>query len=278
LDNIRIHILGPPKMWKEIKKEHGKHGETYKHNKELELVRGFSSLPFEGDDMDLCPFDSDHISSVVDQTELINEYEKDDNSFRRIDYDWLTSAANLSLRLTRGINNLSAVLAIEFIDSGKVMLFPGDAEFGSWKSWHEIDWKKKRKEGEAHFTTDLLNRTVFYKVAHHLSHNGTAKEQGIDLMTNKDLVAMATLDYNVISSTWTNTMPNRGLVKDLLDITQGKLIITNEDKLYFDKAKTVKLSDEIDERLKKLSKTKLRAYKSSYKKYKYHKEFTVKGN
>lgn len=286
LDNIRIYILGPPKMWTDVKQVHGKEGETYKHNKELELVRGFSSLPFEEDDWESYPFVSDHIADFSIQegkskgeknNSLVLEYEKPENNYRRIDYDWLMSAANLSLRLTRGTNNLSTVLAIEFIDSGKVMLFPGDAEYGSWKSWHEIKWDEKGKDGTTHLTTDLLNRTVFYKVAHHMSHNGTAKEKGIDMMTNKELVAMATLDYNVISKSWKNTMPNRGLVRDLLNKTKGKLIILNPKGLHFDKAEKIKLEDEIKRRLNELNKTKRDEFKNNFNREDLFVQFTVDG-
>ena len=281
LDNIKIYILGPPSMWTDVKKEHGKEGETYKHNKELELVRGFSSLPFESTDNDNCPFATNNIMDDVcliddKNCEKIKEiYEED--PYRRIDYDWLMSAANLSLRLTRGINNLSSVLAIEFIDSGKVMLFPGDAEYGSWKSWHEINWNEQGHDCSKHLTTDLLNRTVFYKVAHHLSHNGTAKEKGIDLMTNKNLTAMATLDYKKISKTWKNTMPNRGLIRDLLQKTKGRLIVANTEDLFFDKAKTVPLESEINERLDKMSIEKREEFNSKLNRKERFVEFVVDG-
>lgn len=274
LQNIRIYVLGPPKMWKDVKTHHGKDGETYKHNKELEFVRGFSALPFEEDDSESDPFEKVHITEYNADaktkyaksknkafSKIKESYTKPENNYRRIDFDWLMSAANLSLRLTKGMNNLSAVLAIEFIDSGKVMLFPGDAEFGSWRSWHEIDWDEKGKDGQTHLTTDLLNRTVFYKVAHHLSHNGTARELGMDLMTNKDLVAMATLDYEVISPSWKNTMPNRALLKDLLKKTSGRFIVLNPEGLHVDKANTTKLTDEIDQRLGDLSQAKQKEFK-----------------
>jgi len=284
LDNIRMYVLGPPKMWTDVKKEEGKEGETYKHNKELELVRGFSSLPFDEDESESSPFINDHIFDfelqgkiAKKEKKMVKEYQNPENNYRRIDYDWLMSAANLSLRLTQGINNLSSVLAIEFIDSGKVMLFPGDAEFGSWKSWHEIEWDEKGKDGTTHLTTDLLNRTVFYKVAHHMSHNGTAKEKGIDLMTDTSLVAMATLDYEVIHKTWKNTMPNRGLVRDLLNKTKGRLIILNPKGLHFDKAKTIKLEDEIIHRFDNLSRAKQKEFNDNFERKEHFVEFVVDG-
>jgi exonuclease VII small subunit len=290
LENIRIYILGPPKMWTDVKKEHGKEGETYKHNKELELVRAFSSFPFEEEVDNQCPFQSHYIidpsldlaAQVGDKDSLkgIINIKKiyEENTYRRIDFDWLISAAKLSLRLTRGINNLSAVLAIEFVDSGKVMLFPGDAEFGSWRTWHKLDWNCKGNDGTTHLTTDLLNRTVFYKVAHHLSHNGTPKELGMDLLNNKDLVAMATLDYNVINSKWKNTMPNRALVRDLVTSTKGRFILLNSTDLYYDKAKTIKLQDVLNDQLDNLNQEKLIEYSNNLQQEDLFIQYTVNGN
>ncbi len=182
-------------------------------------------------------------------------YKLKGEDWRNIDHDWLFSSGGLALRMNSLTNNLSLALAIEFVDSGRVMLFPGDAEFGSWQSWHKINWKVDRKEGEKHLTEDLLNRTVFYKVAHHLSHNGTAKSLGLDMMTHRDLTAMATLDYNVISKGWMSTMPNRAIVKDLLDKTDGRLIILNEEGLSYDFDGNITMSDKIKEARQQMSKT-----------------------
>ena len=127
LNNVRIYVLGPPKSWDDVKTEHGKDGETYKHNKELELVRGFSSLPFEDNRQGSGPFDRKHIAALKGYSKMSKEereelklnkvikatYEDEESTFRRIDYDWLMSAANLALRTTRGVNNLSAVLAFQ---------------------------------------------------------------------------------------------------------------------------------------------------------------------
>jgi hypothetical protein len=140
-------------------------------------------------------------------------------------------------------NNLSLVLAIEFVETGRVLLFPGDAEIGSWRSWHDIDWTEKVKGLK---TKDLLRRVVFYKVAHHLSHNGTAREIGLDLMTDPDLVAMATLDYDVIPNGWKTTMPNRVMLKDLLEKTKGRMMIMKTDGMFYDVDELVPLEEEID--------------------------------
>src|SRR5205085_6914038 len=57
-------------------------------------------------------------------------------SWRRIDDNWLGAANNLALQLDADTNNTSLALAIELSPGGKVLLFPGDAQVGSWLSWH----------------------------------------------------------------------------------------------------------------------------------------------
>jgi len=256
--------LGPPKEWDAVKQEHGKEGESYKHNKELNYVKGFSCLPFEKENSSP-PFDEEYIISDDCESSIGSIYEGTDTNerYRRIDYDWLMSSANLSLRLTRAINNLSAVIAIEFMDTGRVMLFPGDAEIGSWKSWHKIKWKNKTEEESKGVASDLLKRTVFYKVAHHLSHNGTAKELGLEQMNHPDLVAMATVDYNRISSRWKNTMPNRAIVKSLLEKTKGRLLLVNYKGLFYDKQKKKPLIKEVIKNLDSLSEEEKKQYKEN---------------
>ena len=244
LPGVKFYILGPPLAWEEVKKEKGKKGEGYDHNKNLPINEGFSAaaLALNSTNKDeLIPFDSKFISKKGSSS-----YSESINSWRNIDNDWLNSAGMLALRISSRTNNLSLAIAIEFVESGKVLLFPGDAEFGSWESWHNIDWKTESSFSHKQLTTkELLNRTVFYKIAHHLSHNGTAKKLGLEMMTNKDLVAMATLDYDNISPHWRTTMPNKAIIDDILEKTKGKLLIMNEKDLPYDRKQNSLLADEI---------------------------------
>ena len=68
-------------------------------------------------------------------------------------------------------NNSSLALAIELVDSGKVLLFAADAQTGNWSSWKDVKWETPDVK-----TDDLLARTVLYKVGHHASHNATLVE------------------------------------------------------------------------------------------------------
>jgi len=143
--------------------------------------------------------------------------------WRRIDSDWLDSAGSMALNLDGDINNTSLVLAIELGEGGKVLLFPGDAQYGNWLSW------AKTRRG-----MDLLARTVFYKVGHHGSHNATLKEGGLSLMGTargfEKLVAMIPVDTEKAKTKgkggW--KMPEGELRDLLIRQTRGRLIIACE--------------------------------------------------
>jgi hypothetical protein len=140
--------------------------------------------------------------------------------WRRIDSDWLESAGSLALYLDGDINNTSLVLAIELGQGGKVLLFPGDAQYGNWISW------ARTPRG-----SDLLTRIVFYKVGHHGSHNATLKQGGLSLMgTAKgfdDLVAMIPVDTEKAQTKgkegW--KMPEAKLHEMLVHQAHGRVII-----------------------------------------------------
>jgi hypothetical protein len=112
------------------------------------------------------------------------------DAWRRIDHDWLNVSESMALALTGHINNTSLALAFELGEGGPVLLFPGDAQSGSWLSWGDLKWTVPTAHGTRTVTgPDLLQRTVFYKVGHHGSHNATMRDKGLELMTHPDLVA-----------------------------------------------------------------------------------------
>ncbi|TWI82488.1 hypothetical protein LX66_5061 [Chitinophaga japonensis] len=227
---IKFHVLGPPSKRDYIFKN-GKPGvDTYDKHLALDesslSVNAFLSL--NNSVRNDVPFAVDYLVNG-DDTQSI--YEDARNEWRRIDNDWLCSAGSLALRLNSHINNTSLALAMESEATGKVLLFPGDAEYGSWESWHEIEkWKSRGKDGK-HLAEDLLNRTVFYKVGHHLSYNGTALEKGILMMESEELAAMATLDRRRIAEKWKSTMPNKYLLQELIRRCQGRVFVMDEYQL-----------------------------------------------
>ena len=82
----------------------------------------------------------------------------------------------LAFALDRVTNNLSVVALLTF--RGRGLLFPGDSQYGGWKSW--IDGPEA---GIA------LGDIAFYKVAHHGSENATPKS-ALDRMGDGTMTAM----------------------------------------------------------------------------------------
>jgi hypothetical protein len=113
--------------------------------------------------------------------------------WRRIGGAWLSTAGQVALQLDSDTNNTSLALAIEHAASGRVLLFPADAQVGNWLSWHRHAWDRDGG-GEKVRARELLERTVLYKVGHHGSHNATLRDEGLERMTHPELVAMIPVD------------------------------------------------------------------------------------
>jgi hypothetical protein len=149
-------------------------------------------------------------------------------SGRRIDGDWLWSGAEqLALHLDNATNNTSLVLAFELPVSRRVLLFVGDAQAGNWRSWHEHSFD--RGDGGAPVTaTDLLGRTVLYKVGHHGSHNATLKPNGLELMTHRDLVALVPVHRDAVERLGYGEMPLESLMTRLGELCAGRVFRSDD--------------------------------------------------
>ncbi|MFO0796613.1 MAG: MBL fold metallo-hydrolase [Gemmataceae bacterium] len=113
------------------------------------------------------------------------------DAYRRVDNSWLDAVGPFALQLDGAVNNTSLVLAFEIEATGSVLLFPGDAQVGSWLAWHDMTWTVRRDGRTETVTAEkLLNNTVLYKVSHHGSHNATLRAKGLEMMTHPELVAL----------------------------------------------------------------------------------------
>ncbi|MFK0688060.1 MBL fold metallo-hydrolase [Mesorhizobium sp. IMUNJ 23033] len=157
--------------------------------------------------------------------------EDPDQSWRRIDADWMGIAADLALQLDRGVNNTSLVLAFEFTDSNNVFLFPGDAQIGNWLSWKDLKWQLEQTTVT---TADLMARTVYLKVAHHGSQNAMPQKQGIDLLTNADLSAFIPTNQDDAKKVRWHEMPYDPILTALAAKANGR-VIRSDDKWLADK-------------------------------------------
>jgi beta-lactamase superfamily II metal-dependent hydrolase len=140
--------------------------------------------------------------------------------WRNIDTDWLEQASRLALYMDTFTNNSSLVLAIELVESGKVLLFAADAQTGNWISWDSVKFK-----GDGTTADSLLGRTVLYKVGHHGSHNSTLKD-AFEKMNSEDLVAMIPVDKSDPNITKTNgwKMPATNLYNRLKEKTNFRVL------------------------------------------------------
>ena len=144
-----------------------------------------------------------------------------DQSWRRIDLDWLGVSADLAMQLDDRTNNTSLVLAFELTDTKRVLLFAADAQVGNWLSWQDTRWTV---DGGTVTGPDLLARTVYYKVGHHGSHNATLKEKGIELMNSKDLSAFIPTNQKDAKKIGWGQMPFGSILGALDERCAGRVI------------------------------------------------------
>lgn len=149
-----------------------------------------------------------------------------EKDWRRIDNDWMTAGSRLALALNRQVNNAGLALAFDLVGSGKVLVFPGDAQAGAWKSWGSLAWTLREGVYEQQVTArDLLRRAVVYKVSHRCSETGTPLEEGLERMEHRDLVALLPLDPSMARSHgW--GLPYTPLLARLREKTKGRVILS----------------------------------------------------
>jgi hypothetical protein len=248
LPGVRVYVLGPPRDVTAIARL-GDHGDPNLYAFAAAEARDLAtSLAFRADGR---PLEEHYAALTVDQREALTRqlpfdlrhrleadhpvarercprYFVAGDEWRRIDNDWLRGAAELALQLDGQTNNTSLALAFELIDSGKVLLFPADAQVGNWLSWHgeSMKWTVRDPGAAADrevTARDLLRRTVLYKVGHHASHNATMTELGLELMASAELVAMIPVDRAVaLNKAW--QMPARALYRRLIEKCKGRVL------------------------------------------------------
>ena len=233
---VRVHVLGPPRDHELLYRKDPRTGESYDHSlvaaglmatKFLEAATKRSRATREEEHY---PF-NDHYkvarpaSGSRELRTLEARYRAPADAWRTIDDDWMQQAETLALFLDTYTNNSSLVLAIELVDSGKVLLFAADAQTGNWLSWPDVKWHDAGVS-----TDDILARTVFYKVGHHASHNATLVEL-FEKMTHPDLVALIPVhkkDANIKKKNgW--KMPARNLFRRIVEKTEHRVLQMDND-------------------------------------------------
>jgi hypothetical protein len=245
VSKIRFYVLGPPKELKWIRSEKRKseiYPEFSSFDEETFLNIAISemdeNLPLSDEDpiyKRTRPFEEDFQKTKKEAAQInffkekygFADSKENGPAWRRIEDDWLRSAEVIAIDLDKKTNNVSLVLAVELVDSEKVLLFVGDAQVGNWLSWHDHEWKGDQPDEPVN-AEQLLNRTVLYKVGHHGSINATLKKKGLEMMKSDELVAMIPVDGDWAKNVqgWEHPAPN--LLKEIVKATKGRVIRIDE--------------------------------------------------
>lgn len=223
---VRVFVLGPPENEKKIKKSDPSkaHPEVYS---DPGHAFAFAGPVTDGDQEQ--PFNSGQGVRVVNARHYDQLFKKyfntlgaSDAGWRRLSADGLGELERLALNLDGDTNNTSLALAFELGD-GRVLLFPADAQVGNWLSWQDYTWTVNAKSIRA---DDLLARTVLYKVGHHGSHNATLKDDGLEKMKHRDLVALVPVNKPMAEKKkW--KMPFAPLYQRLKERARGRVVLAD---------------------------------------------------
>ena len=246
-EDIRVYMLGPSEDYLSFTRVNPTAEDTYRDEGAGFAIMDsfFAAVGCDGEAAsEVCKPFEERLRVSPDEAEEKYSFFKDHYGFekrapdewRRIDNDWLSLAGGLALNLDTYTNNTCLAFAIEFVSSKKVLLFPGDAQFSNWLSWQKLEWEIQNGAGikEKVTTKNLLERTVFYKVGHHGSHNATLKKNGLEMMTSPDLIAMIPVNRKQAEAKVSNTnkkgwqMPEKNLFARLLERTRGRVILADE--------------------------------------------------
>jgi len=167
-------------------------------------------------------------ADVAEDDPLRLAYEREKT--HQISRDFAENAELLAMKIDGDVNNTSLALALE-LPTRQVLLFPADAQVGNWLSWHDQRYPADPKDpASGASVADLLERVVLYKVGHHGSHNATAKEKGLELMTSLDLVALIPVVSDIAHEQKTKNnpagwaMPYDDLLARLKERTRGRIV------------------------------------------------------
>lgn len=162
LPGITVHLMGPSRDEQVIRDMEPPAGESY-----LRLVGDMTGHPAEGPPN---PFDPDWAIAATDEEwrlppEIVLTVADQDRVKRlgaRADLAALTA-------LDAAVNGTSLMMLFEVADAR--LLFPGDAQWGTWRAvLEDPEWRS------------LVGKATFLKVGHHASHNATPREFVAEVM------------------------------------------------------------------------------------------------
>lgn len=165
LPGVTIHAMGPSRDPEIIRDMNPPKGQSY-----LRLVDSFADdeelyVPFRDEwVLDVDTFNANYKKTFKTTDEVLTP-----NEIKKIRSVGDGSEFGVAVNLEDAVNGTSLMLMLQI---GKAfLLFPGDAQWGTWEcARNDAEWFR------------LLEKTNFYKVGHHGSHNATPKEFVTDIL------------------------------------------------------------------------------------------------
>jgi beta-lactamase superfamily II metal-dependent hydrolase len=166
LPGVTIHVLGPSRSESVIREMDPPAGKSYL------MLREEGARPAEAVER---PFPEEYRwKGKGTPPSFAQDFRPEDREQVGLGID--LSDLEAAVALDKAVNGTSLMLVLEM--RGKYLLFPGDAQWGTWNAaLADPGWR------------DLLRRTVFYKVGHHGSHNATPVDF-VEKTLGNDVVAM----------------------------------------------------------------------------------------
>jgi beta-lactamase superfamily II metal-dependent hydrolase len=170
LPGIKVHVLGPSRGEDVIRDMDPPTGKSYLRL-QVAVNGGAGGLP--------APFKPEFGRSQRDNGAALMPAELDE-----IHKAGSSSDLAVAVALDKAVNGTSLMLMLEV--SGTFLLFPGDAQWGTWNAaMRDPEWG------------DLLKRVAFYKIGHHGSHNATPVDFVEDMLPAGIAAMASTLTRDV---------------------------------------------------------------------------------
>lgn len=153
LPGVKVHVLGPSRKEEVIRDMDPEKSESYL---QFLLTR---SQPA---DQRLRPFRSEWSLPLTAYRRSYPHLNFTDHMKRQFTKVGSGTEFDLVTKLEKSVNGTSLLLM--FVIGKAHLLFPGDAQWGTWKAaMDDPEWQ------------ELLSKTAFYKIGHHGSHNATPR-------------------------------------------------------------------------------------------------------
>lgn len=160
LPGVHVHVLGPSRDSSVIRDMDPPAGKSYlQMADEQEARKGEPWLPFAP----AWKLGTEQMLGDPEIAHLVPRRKTDLRTIANLNKMDSKGHLDLAVQLEKAVNGTSLVLVFEIGRS--CLLFPGDAQWGTWRvALEDLEWR------------NLLARTCFCKVGHHGSHNATPRD------------------------------------------------------------------------------------------------------